>query len=186
MVLGNWVEDVTAQGVTLSGQHVPARTARWATGVMASPPAAWLGVKLDRSGRVTVGADLGVAELDGVYAIGDTAASDRWAGDAVPGLAPAAKQGGAHVARVIRSRLAGRPGAAAVPLSLPGQPGDYRVAVGGGGFRVPAGAGGAGAVAVGAAHIAVLAGGRNCATELVQWVWAYLTFCRGTRLITGR
>ena len=75
---------------------------------MASPAAAWLGVEPDKAGRVKVGADLEVAGLDGVYAIGDTAASGGWAGKAVPGLAPAAKQGDAHVARVIRARLAGR------------------------------------------------------------------------------
>jgi len=185
VVLGSRVEDVSAEGVTMSGRHVPARTVLWAAGVMASPAAAWLGVEPDKAGRVKVGADLGVAGLDGVYAIGDTAASDGWAGKAVPGLAPAAKQGGAHVARVIRAQLAGR---------APPAPFRYRhlgslatigrqSAVADFGFvRVR------GALAWwlwGAAHIAVLAGGRNRATVLVHWVWAYLTFRRGTRLITG-
>ncbi len=185
VALGSRVEDVTAEGVTMSGRHVPARTVLWAAGVMASPAAAWLGVEPDKAGRVKVGADLGVAGLDAVYAIGDTAASDGWAGKAVPGLAPAAKQGGAYVARVILARLAGR---------VPPAPFRYRhlgnlatigrqSAVADFGFlRVR------GALAWwlwGAAHIAVLAGGRNRATVLVQWVWAYLTFRRGTRLITG-
>jgi len=108
VVLGSRVENVNAEGVTMSGRHVPARTVLWAAGVMASPAAAWLGVEPDKAGRVKVDADLEVAGLDGVYAIGDTAASNGWAGKAVPGLAPAAKQGGAYVARVIRARLAGR------------------------------------------------------------------------------
>lgn len=108
VVLGSRVEDVSAEGAIMSGRHVPARTVLWAAGVMASPAAAWLGVEPDKAGWVKVGVGLEVTGLDGVYAIGDTAASDGWAGKAVPSLAPAAKQGGAHVARVIRAQLAGR------------------------------------------------------------------------------
>ena len=185
VVLGSRGEDVTAEGVTMSGRHVPARTVLWAAGVMASPAAAWLEVEPDKAGRVRVGGDLRVAGLDAVYAIGDTAASDGWAGKAVPGLAPAAKQGGAYVARVIRARLAGRPAPGAFRYRHLGSLATIgrQSAVADFGFlRVR------GALAWwlwGAAHIAVLAGGRNRATVLVQWVWAYLTFRRGTRLITG-
>jgi len=103
------VEQVTAEGVTMSGEVVAARTVLWAAGVQASPAASWLGVTPDRAGRVPVGPDLGVAGCDGVFAIGDTAASLAWNGGLVPGLAPAAKQGGAYVAGVIAARLAGRP-----------------------------------------------------------------------------
>ncbi len=185
VVLGSRVEGVSLEGVTVSGQRIPARTVLWAAGVMASPAASWLGVEPDKSGRVKVGADLGVAGLDGVYAIGDTAASDGWAGKAVPGLAPAAKQGGAYVARVIRARLAGRRAprpfrylhlGSLATIGRQSAVADFGI------LRVH------GALAWwlwGAAHIAVLAGGRNRATVLVQWVWAYLTFRRGTRLITG-
>src|SRR5262249_51745135 len=37
----------------------------------------------------------------------------------------------------------------------------------------------------GAAHIAFLIGVRNRITVLASWLWAYLTFRRGSRLITG-
>jgi putative oxidoreductase len=37
----------------------------------------------------------------------------------------------------------------------------------------------------GAAHIAFLIGVRNRITVLTTWLWAYLTFRRGSRLITG-
>ena len=182
--LGSRVDAVTPDCVTISGQRVPARTVLWAAGVMASPAAAWLGVKPDKAGRVPVGPDLTAAGLDHVFVVGDTAASQGWNGQAVPGLAPAARQGGAYAARVIRARLAGRP----VP-----QPFRYRhlgslATIGRksavadfGGVRLH------GALAWwlwGAAHIAFLIGGRNRATVLVQWLWAYLTFRRGTRLIT--
>ncbi len=185
VVLDSKVEAVAADGVTVSGRAIPARTVLWAAGVMASPAAAWLGVTPDRAGRVPVGPDLQVPGLDGVFAIGDTAASTAWAGQAVPGLAPAAKQGGAYVARAIRARLAGRraPGpfhyrhlGSLATIGRQSAVADFGV------IRVR------GAVAWwlwGAVHIAFLAGGRNRATVLVEWLWAYLTFRRGTRLITG-
>lgn len=37
----------------------------------------------------------------------------------------------------------------------------------------------------GFAHVLLLAGGRNRAAVVLNWLWAYLTFGRGTRLITG-
>ncbi len=185
VVLDSRVEAVAAEGVTIAGRHVSARTVLWAAGVMASPAAAWLGVKPDRAGRVPVGADLAVAGLNGVFAIGDTAASAGWAGAAVPGLAPAAKQGGAYVARVIGAQLAGRPPPSAFRYRHLGSLatiGRQSAVADFGVVRVR------GALAWwlwGAAHIAFLAGGRNRATVLVEWLWAYLTFRRGTRLITG-
>jgi NADH dehydrogenase/putative oxidoreductase len=110
---------------------------------------------------------------------------NAWDGKPVPGLAPAAKQGGAYVARVIRARLAGR-----------AAPGPFRYHHGGslatigrraavvdfGRVRLH------GALAWwlwGVVHILFLAGTRNRLVVGVQWFWAYLTFGRGIRLITG-
>ena len=92
-----------------------------------------------------------------------------------------------------RLRGSGHPGAAggtarARRISIPpfGQPGDEWAAVRGGRLRHYPDARRRGVVAVGAVHIAFLVGGRNRATVLVEWLWAYLTFHCGTRLITGR
>jgi NADH dehydrogenase/putative oxidoreductase len=179
------VEQIDASGVVISGQHLAARTVLWAAGVMASPASNWLGVAADRAGRVPVGPDLRVAGCGEVFAIGDTALSNAWSGAPVPGLAPAAKQGGAYVARVVRARLRGSP---------PPPPFRYRH------FGSLATIGRQAAVAEfgklrfkgalawwvwGAAHIAFLVGGRNRAIVMLQWLWDYLTFRRGTRLITG-
>jgi hypothetical protein len=62
----------------------------------------------DRTGRIRVGPDLSVPGHPDIFAIGDTALSLAWDGQPVPGLAPAAKQGGAYVASVLRARLRGR------------------------------------------------------------------------------
>ena len=107
VLLDSRVEEIDGDGVTVSGQRIPAGTVLWAAGVVASPAARWLGTEADRAGRVKVGPDLSVPGHPDVFAIGDTALTEAWNGGPVPGLAPAAKQGGEHVARVIRARLEG-------------------------------------------------------------------------------
>ena len=105
------VAAVDAEGVTLMGTDAPrrlaARTVLWAAGVAASPLGAQLGAT-DRSGRVIVADDLSLPGHPEVFVAGDLAFvrhNDR----SVPGLAPAAKQMGRHVARAIGCRLRGQP-----------------------------------------------------------------------------
>ena len=181
---GHRVEAIAADHVVVSGEILPARTVFWAAGVMASPAARWLGVSADRAGRVPVEPDLSVPGLNGVFAVGDTASSRGWHGQPVPGLAPAAKQGGAYVARVIRARLTGAP-----------QPEPFRYRHLGSLATIGRQAAVAdfglvrlrGAIAWwlwGAVHVGFLVGGRNRMIVMLDWLWAYLTFRRGTGLIT--
>lgn len=107
VLLGQPVTNCTSDGVTIGSSFVPCRTIIWAAGVKASPAANWLGAEADRAGRVVVGDDLTVSGLSNVFAIGDTALVMQSDGKQVPSIAPAAKQQGAYVARVIRGRLAG-------------------------------------------------------------------------------
>lgn len=176
---------VDSEGVDIGGQRIAARTVLWAAGVAASPAAQWLNRTADPSGRLAVGADLSVPDLQRIYAIGDTASCLGWRGAVVPGLAPAAKQQGLYVAGVIAASLEGRP---------PPPPFRYRH------FGSLATIGRQAAVAEigklrvwgepawwfwGAIHIAFLVGGRNRAIVILDWLWAYLTYRRSTRLITG-
>jgi len=180
---GGKVEEVDRLGVVVDGHRIDARTIMWAAGVAASPAGSWLGAPTDRAGRILVAPDLSVEPHVDIFAIGDTAASTGWKGAQVPGLAPAAKQGGAYAAKVIRSRLTGRPAPEpfryrhAGSLATIGR----RAAVAEfGRLRVR------GALAWwlwGAAHILFLAGGRNRATVILEWIWAYLSGRRGSRLI---
>lgn len=185
VLLNSRVETIDDDGVSINGQRIASRTVLWAAGVVASPAARWLGAEADNAGRIKVGADLSVPGLPNVFAVGDTALTHAWNGGPVPGLAPAAKQGGEYVARVIRNRIEGG-------TSLP--PFVYRhlgslatigrkAAVADFGFvRLT------GALAWwlwGAVHVAFLVDLRSRMSVMFDWFWAYLTYRSGTRLITG-
>jgi NADH:ubiquinone reductase (H+-translocating) len=105
--LGMPVTDCSADGVIVDGNRIPTETILWAAGVQASPAARWLNAEADRAGRVIVGPDLTVPDHADIFVIGDTAAVTGVDGKPVPGLAPAAKQAGQYVARLIRRRLQG-------------------------------------------------------------------------------
>ena len=183
--VGTRVEEIDEAGVVAGGERIPARTVVWGAGVIASPAHKWLGAEHDRAGRVVVGPDLSVPGAPEVFVIGDTCLSTAWNGNPVPGLAPAAKQGGAYAARVIHNRIVGR---------RPPTPFRYRhqgslatigrqaAVVDFGRFRLK------GAIAWwfwGLVHVFFLIGTRNRMSVMLEWFWAYLTFRRGTRLITG-
>ncbi|WP_112605399.1 NAD(P)/FAD-dependent oxidoreductase [Rhizobium sp. WW22] len=106
---GKPVTSCSAEGVTIGDTFVPCRTIVWAAGVEASPAAKWLGIPADRAGRAIVDKDLRAPGKEDIFIIGDTAAVMRDDGSPVPGIAPAAKQQGAYVAKVIKAKLAGQP-----------------------------------------------------------------------------
>ena len=93
-----------ARGVDIEGGRIDAGTVIWAAGVKASPAAQWLSAPTDRSGRVTVGPDLSIPGHPDVFVIGDAAGVRDDSGKPVPGIAPAAKQMGRYVGRLIRDR----------------------------------------------------------------------------------
>jgi putative oxidoreductase len=185
VILGSRVEHIDDAGVAVSGSRIAARTVIWAAGVKASPAAEWLHVPADSAGRVKVDAALRVASLDNVFAIGDTACSQAWNGRTVPGLAPAAKQGGAYVAKVIRAAIEGRPAPPAFKYRHLGNLatiGRKSAVVEFGGVQLwgtPAW------WLWGILHVGFLVGLRNRVATLVNWFWAYLTFGGGIRLITA-
>jgi NADH dehydrogenase FAD-containing subunit len=178
------VADIDSDGVVVNGERVAAGTVLWAAGVVASPAAKWLGSEADGAGRIKVGPDLSVPGLPDVFAIGDTALALAWNGQPAPGLAPAAKQGGAYVASVLRARLQNR---------NPPPPFHYRHQ----GSLATIGRKSAvadfgrlkltGAVAWwlwGAVHVLFLVGLRNRLSVMLGWIWSYFTFDVGVRLIT--
>ncbi len=170
-----------AHGVDVKDGRIDAGTIVWAAGVVASPAAQWLNADHDRAGRIKVGADLSVPGHPEIFAAGDTATIE---GQTVPGIAPAAKQMGYYVGRVIAARIAGVP---------PPKPFRYRhlgdlATIGRRAAVVKFGRlklrGFIGWLFWSVVHIYFLIGLRNRFVVAFTWLWDYLTFQRGARLIT--
>lgn len=183
--LGGRVNHIDATGVVVGEDRIKAATVIWAAGVQASPAAQWLDSPADKAGRVCVAPDMSVPGHPEIFVIGDTAAIARADGRPVPGIAPAAKQQGLHVGRTIAARLAGR----AVPgpfryrdFGTLATIGRKRAVVDFGWTRMkglPAW------LLWSTAHLYFLVGFRNRFVVGITWMWNYLTFDRGARLITG-
>jgi NADH dehydrogenase len=171
-------------GVDLADGRIDAATVIWAAGVIASPAALWLAAEHDRAGRVQVGPDLSVSGHPEIFTIGDTAAAIDPAGRAIPGIAPAAKQMGRYVGRLIAARIAGAP--SPEPFRYRHQ-GDL-AAVGRRAAVVKLGRlelrGVLGWLFWSVIHIFFLIEIRDRFVVAFIWLWDYVTFQRGARLIT--
>lgn len=178
------VEAVTEDGVQVAGEFIAANALIWGAGIKASPAGQWLGVETDGAGRIGVNDRLEVPELPGVYVIGDTARLEGSGGEPLPGLAQVAKQQGQHLGRELAKQLS--TGASIKPFR----------------FRDR------GSTAIIGRHAAVFVFGRRQLSGFLawalwaavhvyllvnfqkrvlvstQWLWRYLTYQRGARLIT--
>jgi NADH:ubiquinone reductase (H+-translocating) len=177
-----------APGLVEAGAlRIATETVVWAAGVTASPLARTLGVPLDRVGRVLVEPDLSVAGHPEAFVIGDVAAfrhDPATAGAPLPGLAPVAIQMGRHAARTILDAARG----------VPSRPFRYRdrgimATIGRNAAVAESGrlrlTGFVAWLAWVLVHVLLLIGFRNRLVVMIEWAWAYLTFNRGVRLITG-
>ncbi len=181
---GAAVTRIDADGVDIGARRIEARTVLWAAGVAASPLGASLGVERDRAGRIAVAPDLSLPAHPEVFVIGDLA-SVAQDGTPVPGVAPAAKQMGAHVAKVIRARLAGRPARAfryrdygnLATIGRMAAVVDLR------GLRF---SGAPAWLFWVVAHIFFLIGFRNRLVVMAEWIWSYVTYQRHARIIIDR
>ena len=182
--LGSAVSDCSAQGVVFGTQSVAADVILWSAGVRASPAAAWLNLAADNAGRVKVEPDLTVPGHPEIFVIGDTATINAWHGKPVPGIAPAAKQQGVHVAETIRQRLKGTSAVRAFRYRHSGNLatiGKRSAVIDFGWIKLR------GWLAWwiwGLAHIYFLIGQRSRLAVALSWLWIYLTGSRGACLIT--
>ena len=186
VLLSSRVDAIDGEGVLVGEKRIAAKTVLWAAGVAASPAAKWLEVDADTAGRIRVGSDFSIQGLPNIFAIGDTAAINGWNGKPVPGLAPAAKQAGAYVARLIRAKIEGR----AAPLDFKYRHLGSLATIGRKAAVVdfgPIKLWGAPAWWLwGIVHVSFLVGLRNRLSTMINWFWAYLTYgSGGIRLITG-
>ncbi|MGH6952559.1 MAG: NAD(P)/FAD-dependent oxidoreductase, partial [Alphaproteobacteria bacterium] len=167
------------------GERIEARTVIWAAGVAASPAAKWLGAEHDRAGRVVVGPDLSVPGQRNVFSIGDTALALDETGKPLPGIAPTAKQQGRYVARLIAGRVQGREVNAPFRYRHMGNLATVGRKAAVADFPFARFTGTLAWVLWGIVHIYFLIGFRNRFAVILSWLWAYVTYHRGARLITG-
>ncbi len=178
---GTLVTHIDESGVRIGDEHIPARTVLWAAGVAGSPLARTLDTPLDRAGRVLVEPDLSIPDHPEVFVVGDLAALEQ-DGELVPGVAPAAIQGGRHAASTIKRAMKQE------------EPKPFRyldkgsLATIGRSRAVGQALGGrfTGLLAWlmwALIHVMFLVGFRNRLVTLLDWVWSYVTYNRGARLI---
>jgi len=179
------VTEIDDAGVMAGDERIEARTVLWTAGVKASALGKSLGAPLDRAGRVEVREDLTIPGHDNVFVVGDLAAAHTGPeARPVPGVAPAAIQGGRHAARCIRRRLAGQ-GNVAFRYRDKGSLATIGRAAGVADFGRLRVSGFVAWVLWLTVHIFFLIGFRNRLFVLLSWAWSYFTFQRGARLITG-
>ncbi|MEJ2502635.1 MAG: NAD(P)/FAD-dependent oxidoreductase [Gemmatimonadota bacterium] len=177
------VTDLDAHGVRIGDQAIPAGNVFWAAGVAASPLGESLGAPVDRAGRVHVEPDCSLPDHREVFVVGDLAHFEQ-DGAPLPGVAQVAIQGGRHVARVIRADLHDRQRPAFHYRDLGNLATVGRNAAVADFGRLRFGGYLAWLVWV-FVHILNLIGFRNRILVMIQWAWAWFTYQRGIRLITG-
>jgi NADH:ubiquinone reductase (H+-translocating) len=180
---GAAVEDVRNGALVIAGTVEPVGLVIWAAGVSASPLARQLG-QTDRAGRIAVTPELEVAGHPCVYALGDIALSLDARGKPLPGLAQVAKQQGAHLGRGLAARIAtgepltpfvyrSRGNTAIVGRHSAVYETERRRVTGWAAWMLWA-----------IVHVYLLVGFENRIKVSLQWLWRYLTYHRGARLIS--
>lgn len=183
---GTPVTACDARGISIGDEQVASRTVIWAAGVQASKAAEWVGAEQDRAGRAVVEPDLTVKGHPEIFIVGDTALVKTADGKPVPGIAPAAKQQGKYVAKVINARFANR----AVPgpfrykhLGNLATIGPSAAVIDFGSLRLK------GWIAWwiwGLAHIYFLIGTRSRLAVALSWLWVFISGQHSARLITQK
>jgi NADH:ubiquinone reductase (H+-translocating) len=186
VLLGQHVDDLRADGAVIAGAFMPAGTLIWAAGVRASAAAQWLGIQTDGSGRIPVNGDLSVKGLDGVYALGDTALCLDEHGKPLPALGQVAKQQGTYLGRALGRHLRDQTPMRPFRFHNRGNAGiigrnaaffDF------GWWRLT---GFPAWVLWAIVHVWGLVGFENRMQVTLHWLWRYVSYQSGSRLITNQ
>lgn len=184
VLLNSRVEKIDDEGVIVNGKRIYSKSVLWAAGVTASPAAAWLGVEADPAGRVKVNDDLSIPGYPTIFVIGDTALSAAWKGKPVPGLAPAAKQEGKYVAKVITQMIYRKNKSRAFNYSHLGSLATIGRKSAVAEFNYVKFKGAPAWWFWGFVHVSFLVGARNRLSVMLNWAWSYFTFRANNLLIT--
>ncbi len=185
VTLNSAVDEITPEKVHLSGdKDIPYGILIWAAGVGAPALTATLGLPQGRGGRILVEPDLRVTGYDNIFAVGDIAAANS-KNQIVPQLAQPALQGGKHAALQIKNLV----------TNVPTSPFVYKDR----GIMATIGRRAAVAQLKGGVdltgwlawmawlilHLMTLLGARNKLSVLINWLWHYISWGKGPRVILG-
>jgi len=174
---------ITKDGVQVGDEIIPASVAIWAAGVKASPLGALLGVATDKAGRVMVNRDLSVPGLANVYVLGDTALVRDASGNQLAGLAQVAKQEGQYLGRALAKSI--REGKASPDFVFRNRGNAAIVgrhsAIFDFGWSCLSGP--LAWFLWAFIHIYLLTGFEHRLLVAIQWLWRYLSYDHGARLI---
>jgi NADH dehydrogenase len=183
--LNSPVQAIRADGVMIGNEWVPSTHVIWAAGNKASPLLDTLLVAQDSNGRVKVQLDLTIPDEPWIFVIGDAAHCMGHSGKPLPGIAPVAMQQGRYVAHLINQDI----------VSEQRSPFVYKDR----GMLATIGRAQAvaqfGSIHVSGlfawllwciVHIFFLISFRNRFRVMSEWVWYYLTFKPGAKLILER
>jgi NADH dehydrogenase len=181
---GSVVTHVGPDHVRIGDERIPTRNVVWGAGITASPLGKRLGVETDRVGRVQVLPDLSIPGHPEVFVIGDLASLNGADGRPLPGVAQVAMQMGRRAAANIVASIEGgaRTGFRYKDKGSMAVIGRRAAVLHSGPVRLTGFLAWAGWLLI---HILFLIGFRNRVSVFIQWAWAYLTWQRGARLITG-
>ena len=178
------VKNISEGLVETNAETIDAETIIWCAGVKASPVKSWINVKTDEKDRVLVNEDLSISAYSNIFVIGDASHVKNKNSKPLPGLAPVAKQEGNFVAEVIKKNIHnGKP-----PKKFYYKNRGYLATIGRSDAIVDFGwftlKGRIGWIFWSIIHIYFLIGFRNRLIVFINWLWSYLTFSKGARLIT--
>jgi NADH dehydrogenase FAD-containing subunit len=183
---GSRVTQVTKEAVILESELIKTNNIVWAAGVEAVSPCSDFNHRIERdgTGRIVVNADLTVPGVKDVYVVGDLAAFKTEAGLTLPALAPVAIQQGKYLTALFRRRLKGKISISPFRYKDKGNLATvgYSFAVADLGFIKTSGL--IAWILWGIVHIFYLISFRNKVFVMIQWLFAYLTYEKGARLIT--
>ena len=180
------VQKISENFVETNTETIEAKTIIWCAGVQASPIRKWLNVKTDEIGRVFVNEDLSINNYPNIFVIGDASHVKDRKGRILPGLAPVAKQEGNFVAEVIKGKAHHDKTQNKFYYKNRGYfatIGRTEAIVDFGWFSLK---GKIAWMVWSFMHIFFLIGFRNRLMVFTNWVWSYLTFGKGARLITDK
>jgi NADH dehydrogenase len=180
-----FVHNISESFIETNKEIIEAETIIWCAGIKVSSIGNWINIKTDKIGRGFVNDDLSVPEYPNIFVIGDACHIKDKNGKPLPGLAPVAKQEGRFVASIIKNKILNNK----TKIKFCYKNRGYLATIGRSKAIVDFGwfalKGKIGWIFWSLIHIYFLIGFRNRFIVFINWIWSYLTFSKGSRLITN-